>query len=118
MPTSSAALQASQVGARVGSAALAALAVRRLATDKSGRGHMRVDGALTRFGHRLGRRRIRRILKDHGIEPAPERGKGRSRTAAGSTADRCPVLTQMTVSCSTYGRCSLPSGLRNQVPRG
>ncbi len=31
---------------------------------------------------------------------------------------RCPVLTQVTVSWSTYGQCSLMGGVRIHVPRG
>jgi putative transposase len=31
---------------------------------------------MAKLGHKLGRGTIRTILKDHGVEPAPERGKG------------------------------------------
>ena len=36
-------------------------------------GYTRIRGALAHVGHELGRNTIKRILADHGIEPAPER---------------------------------------------
>jgi transposase InsO family protein len=38
-------------------------------------GYTRIRGALRNVGHVVGRNTIKRILKEHGIEPAPERGK-------------------------------------------
>ena len=38
-------------------------------------GYTRIRGALANLGHEVGRNTIKRILKDAGIEPAPERGK-------------------------------------------
>ena len=38
-------------------------------------GYTRLRGALAHLGHELGRNTIKRILLDHGIEPAPERRK-------------------------------------------
>lgn len=38
-------------------------------------GYTRIRDALTHLGHDIGRNTIKRILCDHGIEPAPERGK-------------------------------------------
>ncbi len=38
-------------------------------------GYTRIRGALAHVGHELGRNTIKRILQDHGIEPAPERRK-------------------------------------------
>ena len=47
----------------------------RLAQENSTWGYTRVRGALANLGHRVGRNTIARTLKDHGIEPAPERCK-------------------------------------------
>jgi transposase InsO family protein len=38
-------------------------------------GYTRIRGALANLGHEVGRNTIKRILKDAGMEPAPERGK-------------------------------------------
>ena len=38
-------------------------------------GYTRIQGVMATLGHTLGRGTIRRILKDHGIEPAFVRGK-------------------------------------------
>ena len=48
----------------------------RMAEDNHTWGYTRIRGALRNLGHRIGRNTIKRILKDHGIEPAPERGRG------------------------------------------
>jgi len=52
---------------------LAALAV-RVATENPTWGYTRIRGGLKRLGHDVGRNTIKAILKDHGSEPAPERG--------------------------------------------
>ena len=41
-------------------------------------GYTRLRGALKNLGHELGRNTIKRILAEHGIAPAPERGKSMS----------------------------------------
>ena len=52
---------------------LAALVV-RMATENPTWGYTRIRGGLKYVGHDVGRNTIKAILKDHGIEPAPERG--------------------------------------------
>ena len=36
-------------------------------------GYTRIRGALANLGHEIARNTVKRILQDHGIEPAPER---------------------------------------------
>jgi hypothetical protein len=43
-------------------------------------GYTRIKGALKNLGHEVGRNTIKRILKENGIDPAPERGKRMSWT--------------------------------------
>ena len=57
--------------------AVAALVV-RMAADNPTWGHTRIRGALANLGHSLARNTVKRILRDHGIEPAPEREIGRA----------------------------------------
>src|SRR5260221_1781216 len=52
---------------------LTALVV-RMATENPTWGYTRIRGGLKRLGHDVARNTIKAILKDHGIEPAPERG--------------------------------------------
>ena len=52
---------------------IAALVV-RMATENPTWGYTRIRGGLKSLGHDVARNTIKAILKDHGIEPAPERG--------------------------------------------
>jgi putative transposase len=45
----------------------------RMATDNPAWGYTRIRGGLQHLGHDLARNTIKAILRDHGIEPAPER---------------------------------------------
>jgi transposase InsO family protein len=47
----------------------------RLATENRDWGYTRIQGALANVGHDVGRGTIATILRQHGIEPAPERQK-------------------------------------------
>ena len=47
----------------------------RMATENSTWGYTRICGALRNLGHDLGRNTVKRILAEHGIEPANERSK-------------------------------------------
>ena len=49
-----------------------------MAKDNPSWGYTRIQGALTNLNINVGRGTIRRILKDHLIEPAPSRGRGMS----------------------------------------
>ena len=45
----------------------------RMAVDNPRWGYTRIRGALANLGHTIARTTVQRILRDHGIEPAPER---------------------------------------------
>jgi putative transposase len=49
--------------------------VARFARENPTWGYTRLRGALQNLGHHIGRNTIKRILAEHGLEPAPERGK-------------------------------------------
>ena len=50
----------------------------RMAKEDISWGYGRIQGALENLGHVISRSTIARILKEHGIEPAPQRHKGMS----------------------------------------
>ena len=52
----------------------------RMARENPTWGYTRLQGALKNLGHELGRNTIKRVLAEHGIAPAPERGKSMSLT--------------------------------------
>ena len=45
----------------------------RMASENPRWGYTRIRGALANLGHDIARNTVKRILQDHGIEPAPER---------------------------------------------
>jgi transposase len=47
----------------------------RMAVENPSWGYTRIRGALANLGHEIARNTVKRILQDHGIEPAPERGR-------------------------------------------
>ncbi|MCZ6652286.1 MAG: hypothetical protein O7D91_04585 [Planctomycetota bacterium] len=47
----------------------------RMACENRAWGYERIQGALANLGHHICETTIKRVLKDHGIEPAPERSK-------------------------------------------
>lgn len=47
----------------------------RMAIENRSWGYTRIQGALENLGHHVGRGTIANVLREHGIDPAPERGK-------------------------------------------
>ena len=47
----------------------------RMAVENPPWGYTRIRGALSNLGHDIARNTVKRILPDHGIEPAPERAR-------------------------------------------
>ena len=46
-----------------------------MATENRDSGYPRIRGALANLGHEVARGAIANILKEHGLEPAPERNR-------------------------------------------
>ena len=53
---------------------VAALVV-RMASENPTWGYTRIRGALLNLGHKIARTTVKRVLHDHGIDPAPERSR-------------------------------------------
>jgi len=51
------------------------LLVVRMATENRDWGYRRIQGALANLGHEVARSTVANILKEHGLEPAPERNR-------------------------------------------
>ena len=49
--------------------------VLRMAKENPRWGYTRIRGAMKSLGHEIGRSTVERILRDSGIEPAPQRGE-------------------------------------------
>lgn len=47
----------------------------QMAQQNPGWGYTRIQGALANLHHKVGRGTVANVLKAHGLEPAPERGK-------------------------------------------
>ena len=47
----------------------------RMAGENPQWGYRRIQGALANLGHEVARNTVKRILQDHGIDPAPERSQ-------------------------------------------
>jgi hypothetical protein len=62
-------------GGRPGTATWLQRLVVQFATENPSWGYTRIRGALRNLGHELGRNTIKRILLEHGVDPAPKRGK-------------------------------------------
>ena len=62
-------------GGRPGTVTSLQRLVVQFATENPSWGCTRIRGALRNLGHELGRNTIKRILIEHGVDPAPKRGK-------------------------------------------
>ncbi len=65
-------------------------------------GYTRIKGALQNLGHELGRKTIKRILQEHGIDPAPERGR-RMPWAKSIRAHLSALVGRLNWGCVTAG---------------
>jgi len=77
----------------------------RLAKENPRWGYTRIRGALSNLGHTVARGTIASTLREHGIEPAPERGE-RTPWRTFLTAHREAVTATdfFTVEVATFGR--------------
>jgi putative transposase len=82
---------------------IAALVV-RMAQENPTWGYTRIRGGLQHLGHELGRNTFKAILENHGIEPAPERGKKTSwRTFLAAHWDGLAAAGFFSVEVLTWG---------------
>jgi len=76
----------------------------RMAKENPRWGYTRIRGALANLGHTVARGTIANILKDHGIEPAPERGnKTRWSTFLKAHWETFAAIDFLTVEVSMFG---------------
>jgi hypothetical protein len=66
---------AERQGGHPGTATSLQRLVVQFATENPSSGYTRIRGALRNLGHELGRNTIKRILVEHDLAPAPNRGK-------------------------------------------
>jgi len=77
----------------------------RLAKDNPRWGYTRIRGALSNLGHTVARSTIANILREHGIEPAPERGERTPwRTFLTAHWESVAATDLFTVEVVTFGR--------------
>ncbi len=68
----------------------------RMAVENPRWGYTRIRDALANLGHQIARNTVKRILRDHGIEPAPERSRrtpGRRSSRLTGKAWRQPICS-------------------------
>ena len=76
----------------------------KMASENPGWGYTRIRGAMRNLGHGIGRNTIKRILLDHGIEPAPERsGRTPWKTFLGAHWEGLAATDFFTVEALTPG---------------
>jgi transposase InsO family protein len=79
--------------------------IMRMARENPGWGYTRIRGALANLGYKVSRTTIANILKEHGIEPAPERGKRTPwRTFLKAHWESLAAVDFFTVEVATLGR--------------
>ena len=83
----------------------------RMAVENPPWGYTRIRGALANLGHDIARNTVKRILHDHGIEPAPERARRTPWTTirrARSKAARRPLQDLARLSSITFQNVTSP----------
>jgi hypothetical protein len=67
--------------------------VLRMALENRSWGYTRIQGAMANLGHEVGRGTIANILREYGIDPAPERDKHMPWSMFFRAHRECPVAT-------------------------